>query len=66
MSEVTTIPTMELMKKAGQWLLSQGYRKSTLGVYKATWPRFLFYSKSPLYNQKIAEQFLLQLYEFWC
>ena len=41
MSEAT-IPIKELMEKTEQWLLGQGYKKSTLGFYRATWNRFLF------------------------
>ena len=61
MSE-TTIPIKELMEKTEQWLLGQGYKKSTLGVYKATWNRFLSYSASPAYSRETAEQFLLQYF----
>ena len=32
MSEAT-IPIKELMEKTEQWLLGQGYKKSTLGFY---------------------------------
>ena len=38
MSEAT-IPIKELMEKTEQWLLGQGYKKSTLGFYRATWNR---------------------------
>ena len=34
MSEAT-IPIKELMEKTEQWLLGQGYKKSTLGFYRA-------------------------------
>lgn len=61
MSEATT-PIKELMEKTEQWLLGQGYKKSTLGVYKATWNRFLSYSASPAYSRETAEQFLLQYF----
>lgn len=61
MSEAT-IPIKELMEKTEQWLLGQGYKKSTLGVYKATWNRFLSYSVSPAYSRETAEQFLLQYF----
>lgn len=57
-----TVPIKELMEKTEQWLLGQGYKKSTLGVYKATWNRFLSYSASPTYSRKTAEQFLLQYF----
>ena len=57
-----SMPIVELMGKTEQWLLSHGYTKSTLGTYKATWNRFLLYSKSPLYSGEAAESFLL--YQF--
>lgn len=53
------IRIVELMGKTEQWLLSHGYTKNTLGTYKATWNRFLLYSKSPLYSRETAENFLL-------
>lgn len=59
MSDCTSIPIIKLMEATEQWLLSQGYKNSTLGVYKATWNKFRSYSKSPLYSREIAEQFLL-------
>lgn len=37
MSEIISIPILELMEKTEQWLLNQGYKKNTLGVYKATY-----------------------------
>lgn len=49
MSEAT-MPIKELMEKTEQWLLGQGYKKSTLGFYRATWNRFLSYSASPAYS----------------
>ena len=61
MSEAT-IPIKELMEKTEQWLLGQGYKKSTLGFYRATWNRFLSYSASPAYSRETAEQFLLQYF----
>ena len=62
MSEAT-IPIKELMEKTEQWLLrSGGYKKSTLGFYRATWNRFLSYSASPAYSRETAEQFLLQYF----
>ena len=57
-----TIPIKELMEKTEQWLLGQGYKKSTLGFYRATWNRFLSYSASPAYSRETAEQFLLQYF----
>lgn len=56
------IPIKDLMEKTEQWLLGQGYKKSTLGFYKATWNRFLSYSASPDYSRETAEQFLLQYF----
>lgn len=61
MSEAT-IPIKELMEKTEQWLLGQGYKRSTLGFYRATWNRFLSYSASPAYSRETAEQFLLQYF----
>ena len=61
MSEAT-IPIKELMEKTEQWLLGQGYKKSTLGFYRATGNRFLSYSASPAYSRETAEQFLLQYF----
>ena len=57
-----TIPIKELMEKTEKWLLGQGYKKSTLGFYRATWNRFLSYSASPAYSRETAEQFLLQYF----
>ncbi len=56
MSEAT-IPIKELMEKTEQWLLGQGYKKSTLGFYRATWNRFLSYSASPLIAVKLQSSF---------
>ncbi|MBQ6171848.1 MAG: tyrosine-type recombinase/integrase [Clostridia bacterium] len=60
MSNTNIISITELMEKTEQWLLSQGYKKSTLGVYKATWNRLRAFSESPLYNRETAEEFLLK------
>ena len=62
MSETILIPIIELMEKTEQWLLDHGYKKSTLGVYKATWNKFRAYSASPFYNRNTAEKFLLRYY----
>lgn len=62
MSEIISIPILELMEKTEQWLLNHGYKKNTLGVYKATWNKYRSYSKSPLYNRETAEQFLLHYF----
>lgn len=57
-----SVPITELMDNTERWLLSRGYKKSTLGVYKATWNRFRLFSESPLFNVETAEAFLLQYY----
>lgn len=62
MNELITVPIKELMSKTELWLLEKGYKKSTLGVYKATWNRFLSYSQSELYDRDTAEKFLLQYF----
>lgn len=62
MSEIISIPILELMEKTEQWLLNQGYKKNTLGVYKATWNKFRAYSSSPFYDRETAEKFLLRYF----
>lgn len=62
MSETISISITELMEKAEQWLLDHGYKKSTLGVYKATWNKFRSYSASPFYDRRTAEKFLLRYF----
>lgn len=62
MSEIIYIPILELMEKTEQWLLNQGYKKNTLGVYKATWNKFIAYSSSPFYDRETAEKFLLRYF----
>lgn len=62
MSEIISISIIELMEQAEQWLLDHGYKKSTLGVYKATWNKFRVYSASPIYDRNIAEKFLLRYF----
>lgn len=59
MSDSIPISIIDLMGKTEQWMLQNGYKKTTLGVYRATWNRFRAYSASPLYSRKTAEQFLL-------
>lgn len=54
MSETISISITELMEKTEQWLLDHGYKKSTLGVYKATWNKFRSYSASPFYDRETA------------
>ena len=48
----------ELMSKAERCLVDKGYRKGTLGTYKATWNRFVYYSPSEYYDRATAEMFL--------
>ena len=48
MSEAT-IPIKELMEKTEQWLLGQGYKKSTLGFYRATYSHKHIFEKFPAY-----------------
>ena len=62
MSDIVPIPIVELMEKTAQWLLQNGYKQSTLGVYKATWNKFRTFSASPLYSRETAEQFLLRYF----
>lgn len=62
MSDNNQISILELMEKTEQWLLQRGYKKSTLGVYKATWNKLRAYSESPLYNRETAERFLLRYF----
>lgn len=62
MSEINSISIIELMEKVEQWLLDHGYKKSTLGVYKATWNKFRVYSASPFYDRNTAEKFLLRYF----
>lgn len=52
----------ELMRETEQYLIGKGYCKSTLGVYKATWNRFVAFSDSEYYDRKKAEIFLRQYF----
>ena len=54
MSEAT-IPIKELMEKTEQWLLGQGYKKSTLGFYRAT--DFFRIQPLPLIAVKLQSSF---------
>ena len=40
----------ELMRETEQYLIGKGYCKSTLGVYKVTWNRFVAFSDSEYYD----------------
>ncbi len=62
MSESKLISIIDLMEQAEQWLLDHGYKKSTLGYYKATWNKFRSYSASLFYDRRTAEKFLLRYY----
>ena len=48
----------ELMEETELYLLQKGYRESTLGVYKATWNKFIAFSESDIYSRTTAEDFL--------
>jgi len=61
MFETSPVRITELAKETEQYLLQKGYKESTLGVYKATWHRFMAFSSSDLYLRTTAEDFL-QLY----
>jgi len=52
----------DLMRDTEQYLLKRGYNKSTLGVYKATWNRFLAFSDSQYYEREIAKSFLIRYF----
>lgn len=62
MNELKETRIRDLMCSTEQCLLDKGYQKSTLGVYKATWNRYLVFSASESYDQKSAELFLLQYF----
>ena len=62
MSDLVSVPIIELMEQTEKWLLDHGYKKSTLGCYKATWNKFRAYSGLPNYDRKTAENFLLQIF----
>lgn len=47
------------MERTEQWLFDHGYKKGTVGAYKATWNKFRLYSESQLYSRETAEKFLL-------
>lgn len=58
MNKSEKILIRNLMSSTEQCLLDKGHRKSTLGVYKATWNRYLVFSASEYYDRKTAELFL--------
>lgn len=58
MKESEKILIRDLMSSTEQCLLDKGHQKSTLGVYKATWNRYLYFSTSEYYDRKTAELFL--------
>ena len=60
MSEIISIPIIELMEKTERWLLDHDYKKSTIGVYKATWNKFRVFSASPFYDRDTAKKFLFR------
>ena len=62
MSEIISIPIIELMEKTERWLLDHDYKKSTIGVYKATWNKFRVFSASPFYDCDTAKKFLFRYF----
>lgn len=62
MSEANSILITDLMRETEQFLIANGYKKGTLGTYKATWNRFLSFSSSEYYCRKNAEAFLRQYF----
>ena len=58
MDESNLVFIKDLMKETEQYLLSQGYKKGTLGTYKATWNKFVAFSDSKYYSRVKAEEFL--------
>jgi len=62
MSEIISIPIIELMEKTERWLLDHDYKKSTIGVYKATWNKFRVFSASPFYDRDTAKKFLFRYF----
>lgn len=62
MSEIISIPIIELMEKTERWLLDHDYKKSTIGVYKATWNKFRVFSASPFYDRDTAKKFVFRYF----
>ena len=62
MSEIISISIIELMEKTERWLLDHDYKKSTIGVYKATWNKFRVFSASPFYDRDTAKKFLFRYF----
>lgn len=58
MFESDCVPITELAKETEQYLLQKGYKNSTLGVYKATWNKFIAFSNSEFYSKTDADTFL--------
>lgn len=58
MFETKPVRITELAKETEQYLLQKGCKKSTLGVYKATWHKFMAFSSSDVYSRTAAEVFL--------
>ena len=56
--ETKPVRITELAKETEQYLLQKGCKKSTLGVYKATWHKFMAFSSSDVYSRTAAEVFL--------
>lgn len=58
MFETNPARITELAKETEQYLLQKGYKEGTLGVYKATWHKFMAFSSSDVYSRAAAEDFL--------
>ena len=58
MDQENRTPIKELMRRAERCLADKGYSKGTLGAYKATWNRFVYYSLSEYYDRATAGLFL--------
>ena len=58
MFETKPVRITELAKETEQYLLQKWCKKSTLGVYKATWHKFMAFSSSDVYSRTAAEVFL--------
>lgn len=54
MFETKPVRITELAKETEQYLLQKGCKKSTLGVYKATWHKFMAFSSSDVYSRTAA------------
>lgn len=62
MSKAKSISILELMQRTEQYLFERGYKKGTLGTYKATWNRFVVFSPTEFYSRTVAEDFLFHCF----